>query len=88
MYLDDLSTYNRLSRTLPRATKRSFTVHLLESIEHFLKRLDIYTEILPTSALAEVLVVILVELLSTLGPVTKQTTQTRPARESRDSTAT
>jgi hypothetical protein len=47
---------------------------LLESIEHFLKRLDIYTK-LPTkslSALDEVMVKIIVALLSTLALATKQ----------------
>ncbi|KAI9463784.1 hypothetical protein F5148DRAFT_1376995 [Russula earlei] len=50
---------------------------LLESIEHFLNRLDIYTRIPPTAAMAEILVKIIVELLSTLGLVTKQMKQKR-----------
>ena len=50
-------------------------VDLLESIEHFLKRLDIYTKIPSTPAMAEILVKIMVELLSTLGLVTKQIKQ-------------
>jgi hypothetical protein len=45
---------------------------LLESIEHFLNRLDIYTKIPPTVALTEITVKILVELLSTLALTTKQ----------------
>jgi len=53
-------------------------VDLLESIEHFLKRLDIYTKLPPTPAMAEILVKIMVELLSTLGVVTKQMAQKRP----------
>ena len=52
-------------------------VDLFESIEHFLKRLDIYTKIPPTPAMAEILVKIIVELLSTLGVVTRQMTQKR-----------
>jgi hypothetical protein len=47
-------------------------VDLLESIEHFLRRLDIYTKIPPTDAMTEIIVKILVELLSTLALVTKQ----------------
>lgn len=52
-------------------------VHLLESIEHFLNRLDIYIEFpLPTVA-GEIIVKIMVELLSTIGLVTKQIEQRR-----------
>jgi uncharacterized membrane protein len=52
-------------------------VDLLESIEHFLSRLDIYTKISPTVAMTEIIVKILVELLSTLALVTKQMKQKR-----------
>ena len=48
---------------------------LLESIEHFLHRLDIYTKIPPTVGMTEMIVKILVELLSTLAVVTKQIKQ-------------
>jgi hypothetical protein len=44
----------------------------LESIEHFLKRLDIYTKLPPAPALDEIIVKIMVVLLSTLALVTKQ----------------
>jgi hypothetical protein len=47
-------------------------VDLLESIEHFLNRLDIYTRIPPTVHMTEMVVKILVELLSTLALATKQ----------------
>jgi hypothetical protein len=46
---------------------------LLESIGHFLNRLEIYTEIPPTEAMNEMVVKILVELLSTLALTTKET---------------
>ena len=52
-------------------------VDLLESIEHFLKRLDIYTKVPPTPAMTGIVVKILVELLSTLALVTKQIRQGR-----------
>ena len=52
-------------------------VDLLESIEHFLSRLDIYTKIPPTPAMTEIVVKIMVELLSTLALVTKQIKQGR-----------
>lgn len=47
-------------------------VDLLESIEHFLKRLDIYTKIPPTVPMTDMVVKILTELLSALALVTKQ----------------
>ena len=48
---------------------------LLESIGHFLNRLEIYTEISPTEAMNEMIVKILVELLSTLALTTKEIQQ-------------
>jgi hypothetical protein len=50
-------------------------VDLLESIEHFLKRLDIYTKVPPTPVMTEIVVKIIVELLSTLALATKQIRQ-------------
>ena len=49
--------------------------NLLESVEHFLNRLDIYTKIPPTVGMTEVIIKILVELLSILGLATKQLQQ-------------
>jgi hypothetical protein len=45
---------------------------LLESIERFLTRLDIYTQIPATPAMDEVVAKIIVELLSTLALATKR----------------
>jgi len=45
---------------------------LLESIEHFLKRLNIYMRVPPSPAMNEIIVKIMVELLSTLTLVTKE----------------
>jgi hypothetical protein len=53
-------------------------VDLIESIEHFLGRLEIYTELPPTAAMGEIIVKIMVELLSTIALVTKQIRQSRP----------
>jgi hypothetical protein len=50
---------------------------LLESIEHFLKRLDIYTKIPSTVAMDEIIVKIIVELLLTLSLATKELKQGR-----------
>ena len=55
-------------------------VDLLESIDHFLNRLDIYTKVSPTDAMNEVLVKILVELLSTLALATKQIKEGTPSK--------
>lgn len=57
-------------------------VDLLESIEHFLNRLEIYTKISPTEAMVQIIVKILVELLSTLALVTKQIRQKQPSKSS------
>jgi hypothetical protein len=50
---------------------------LFESIGNFLKRLDVYTTIPPTTAMTGIVVKIMVELLSTIGLTTKQITQGR-----------
>ena len=55
------------------------TVDLLESIEHFLGRLDIYTKIPPTPAMDEILVKIMVELVSILALATAELKQGRPS---------
>jgi hypothetical protein len=52
-------------------------VDLFESIENFLRRLDVYTKIPPTTAMTEMVVKILVELLSTLALATQQVKQGR-----------
>jgi hypothetical protein len=54
-------------------------VDLLETVEHFLKRLNIYTKVVPTPAMTEIVVKIMVELLSTLALATKQIRQGRPS---------
>ena len=55
-------------------------VDLLESIEHFLQRLDIYTKIPPTVAMTEMVVKILVEVLATLALATKQVKEGKPSK--------
>jgi hypothetical protein len=50
-------------------------VDLLESIEHFLSHLNIYTRTPPTPAMDEMVVKILVELISTLALVTEELRQ-------------
>ena len=55
-------------------------VDLLESIEHFLNRLNIYTRIPPTPAMDEMVAKILVELISTLALVTEELKQRRSSK--------
>jgi len=52
-------------------------VELLESIEHFLNRLDIYTRIPRTPAIDEMVVKIMVELLSMLALANRKFKQGR-----------
>ena len=52
-------------------------IDFLESIEHFLNRLDIYTRIPPTPTMGEVVVKILVDLIVTLAIVTEGLKQRR-----------
>ena len=47
-------------------------VEFLESIEHFLSRLNIYTQISPTPAMDEIMDKILVELFSMFALATKE----------------
>ena len=54
-------------------------VDLLDSIEHFLNRLDVYTKVPPTVAMTEVVVKSLVELLSTIVLATEQINQGKPS---------
>ena len=60
-----------------KISKCDALVDLLESIEHFLNRLNIYTRIPPTPAMDEIVVKILVELISMLALVTEELRQRR-----------
>ena len=54
---------------------------LLESIEHFVSRLKVYTEIIPMPSIDKKVVDLIVELISTLALVTRKLNQRR-SRES------
>ena len=71
-HLRDVQTYQAVKGVLD---DYDTLADLLESVEHFLNRLDIYTKIPPTVGMTEMLVKILVELLSILALVTKQLQQ-------------
>jgi hypothetical protein len=55
-------------------------VDLVESIEHFLDRLNIYTRIPPTPAMDEIVIKIMTELLSTLALGTRKLKQGRSSK--------
>jgi hypothetical protein len=59
-------------------TSHDALLDLIQSIEHFIGRLEIYTELPPTAAMGKIIVKIMVELLSTIALVTKQVKQSRP----------
>lgn len=61
------------------STSYDALIDLLESIEHFMSRLVIYTRVPPTGAMTEIIVKIMAELIFTLALVTKQTKQRRPS---------
>ena len=54
-------------------------VDLFESIERFLKPLEIYTQVPPTPTTDDIIVKIMVELLSTLALMTKELKEGRPS---------
>ena len=53
-------------------------INIMETIEHFLGRLDIYIGMPLTGDMGKILVKIMVELLSTIALVTSQIKQSRP----------
>ena len=48
-------------------------IDLLETIEHFLSQLDIYTELPSMATMGKIIVKIMVELLSTIALIANQT---------------
>jgi hypothetical protein len=72
VHLHDIQTYQAVKGVLD---DYDTLADLLESVEHFLIRLDIYTKIPPTVRMTEMIVKILVELLSILALATKQLQQ-------------
>jgi hypothetical protein len=56
---------------LKDVSARDQLIDLLESIESFLKHLDIYTKISPTTAMTDIVAKTFVELLSILALATK-----------------
>jgi hypothetical protein len=52
-------------------------VDLFSRIEKFFKRLELYTEVPPTSAMTDIIIEIMVEVLTILGIATKEIRQGR-----------
>lgn len=59
------------------STSYDALVELFESIERFLRRLDVYTRIPLTAAMADIVIKILTEVLTTLALATKQVKEGR-----------
>ena len=76
MHLRDIQTYQAFKGSID---SYDALAELLESMEHFLARIDNYTKVTPTIAMSEMVVKILVELLSTLALATKQIKVGRPS---------
>ena len=70
--LRDIQTYQAVKGLLD---DYDTLADLLESVEHFMNRLDIYTKIPPTISMTEIIVKILVKLLSIIALATKQLQQ-------------
>ena len=58
-------------------TSQEALVKLFESIEMFFKRLEIYADVPPTTAMTGVIIKIMVEVLTILGIATKEIKQGR-----------
>ena len=52
-------------------------IEVFERIENFFQRLVIYTEVLPTPEMVDIIMKIMVEVLSILGIATKEVKQSR-----------
>ena len=51
---------------------RDKLIELFNRIEHFFRRLEIYTGVTPTTAMTDIVIEIMVEVLSILGMATKE----------------
>jgi hypothetical protein len=76
IHLNDTQVFQAVKEV---STSYDSLVDLLESIEHFIDRLDIYTRVPLTGAMAETIVKIMAEMISTLALATKQIEQKRPS---------
>ena len=57
-------------------------VDIFERIEMFFRRLEIYTEVQPTTGMMDIIVQIMVEVLSILGIATKEIKRSRISKYS------
>jgi len=56
---------------------RDNLIDIFERIEHFFRRLEVYTEVTPTTEMMDIIMTIMVEVLAILGIVTKDIKQGR-----------
>jgi len=57
------------------STSQEKMPEIFNRIEHFFRRLEIYTLLTPTAAMTDIIVEIMVEVLTILGIATKETTR-------------
>jgi hypothetical protein len=59
---------------------QNIVLDIIERIEMFFRRLEVYTEVEPTPEMKDIMVQITIEVLSILGIVTKQIKQGRTSK--------
>jgi hypothetical protein len=52
-------------------------IDIFERMENFFRRLEVYTEVTPTTEMMDIIIKIMVEVLTILGVVTKEIKQGR-----------
>jgi spore maturation protein SpmA len=57
-------------------------IDIFERIENFFRRLEVYTKVPPTPAMADMMVKIMAEVLGILGAATKEMKQSRASEAS------
>jgi hypothetical protein len=70
------NTYTSQAAKDVRASQDTL-VDIFERIEMFFRRVEIYTEVRPTTEMMDIIIQIMVEVLSILGIATKQIKQSR-----------
>ena len=63
------------------STSHDSLIDIFEHIENFFQRLVIYTEVVPTPEMIDIIVKIMVEVLAILGIATKQIKQGRTSEQ-------
>ena len=74
-------TYTSQAAKDVRASQETL-VNMFERIEMFFRRVEIYTEVWPTTEMMDIIIQIMVEVLSILGIATKEIKQSRISKYS------